>query len=50
MGCPFLNCMMHYTVYNDKGNYCTNLWASGNYWGRLDLVIPLAHRYMGFKT
>ena len=41
--CPILNCMIHYNVYNDKGKYCAILWASGNYCGRLNLVIPIAH-------
>ena len=39
--------MKHYNVCNDKGKYWTILWASGNYCGRLDLVIPIA---IGFKT
>ena len=43
--CHILNCMIHYNVYNDKGKYCAIMWASGNYGGWLDLVIPLAHRY-----
>ena len=38
--CPILNDMIHYNVCNDKGKYC----------GRLDLVIPIAHRAIGFKT
>ena len=42
--------MIHYNVCNDKGRYCAILWASGNYCGRLDLVIALAHRASGFKT
>ena len=48
IGCPTLNCMIHYNVCNDKGKYCAILWASGNYCGRLDLVIPLAHWVIGF--
>ena len=48
--CPILNCMIHYNVYNDKGKYWTILWASGNYGGRLDLVIPIAHLAIGFNT
>ena len=48
--CPILNCMMHYNICNDKGKYRAILWASGNYCGRLDLVIPIAHRVIGFKT
>ena len=32
--------MIHYNVCNDKGKYWTILWASGNYCGRLDPVIP----------
>ena len=47
--CPILNCMIYYNVCNDKGKYWTILWASGNC-GRLDLVIPIAHRDIGFKT
>ena len=31
-------------------NIAKILWASGNYCGRLDLVITLAHRAIGFKT
>ena len=50
IGCPILNCMIHYNVSNDKGKYCAILWDSGNYCGRFDLVIPLAHRAIGFKT
>ena len=46
--CPILNCMIHYNVYNDKGKYWTNLWASGYYCGRLNLVIPIAHRAIGY--
>ena len=42
IGCPILNCMIDYNVCNDKGKYCSILWASGNYCERLDLVIPLA--------
>ena len=41
IGFPILNCMIHYNVCNEKGNYCAILWASGNYCGRLELVIPL---------
>ena len=44
IGCPILNCMIHFNACNDKGKYCAILWASGNYCGQLDLVIPLAHR------
>ena len=45
IGCPILNCMIHYNVCNAKGKYCAivQLWAIGNYCGRLELVIPLAH-------
>ena len=51
IGCrPILNCMIHYNVCNNKGKYCAILWASGNYCGRLDLVIPLAHMAIGIKT
>ena len=50
IGCPIFNCMIHYNVCNDKGKYCAILWARGNYCGRLDLVIPLAHRVIGLKT
>ena len=49
IGCPILNGMIHYNVCNDKGKYCAILWASGNYCGRLNLEIPLAHRAIGFK-
>ena len=49
-GRRILNCMIHYNVCNDKGKYCAILWATGNYCGRLDLVIPLAHQAIGFKT
>ena len=49
IGCPILNGMIHYNVCNDKGKYCTILWASGNYCGQLDLVIPLAHRLLALK-
>ena len=45
MGCPILN----YNVCNDKGKYCTILKPIGNCCGRLDLVIPLVHRAIGFK-
>ena len=48
--CPILNCMIHYNVCNDKGKYWTILWASGNYCGRLDLIIPIAQWAIGFKT
>ena len=48
--CPILNCMIHYNVCNNKGKYWTILWASGIYCGRLDLVIPIAHRAIGFKS
>ena len=41
IGCPILNCMIHYNVCNSKGKYCTILWVSGNNCGRSDLVIPL---------
>ena len=50
IGCPILNSMIHYNVSNDKGKYCAIQWANGNYCGRLDPVIPLAHRAIGFKT
>ena len=40
IGCPVFNCMI----------YCSILWASGNYCGWLDLVIPLAHPAIGFKN
>ena len=49
-GCPILNCMIHYNVCNDKGKHCAILWSSGNYCGQLEVVIPLAHRAIGFKT
>ena len=42
--------MIHYNVYNDKGKYWTILCATGNYCGCLDLLIPIAHRAIGFKT
>ena len=42
---PNLNGMIHYNIYNDKGKYLTILWASGNYCGWLDLVIPIAVGY-----
>ena len=42
--------MIQYNVCNDKGKYWTILWASENYCGRLDLVIPIAHWAIGFKT
>ena len=29
MGCPILNCMIHYNVYIEKGKYCAILWAIG---------------------
>ena len=47
--CPMLNCMIHYNVCNDKGKYWTILWASGNYCGRLNLVIPIANRLLALK-
>ena len=50
IGCPILNCMIHYNVCNAKNKYCAILWASGNYCGRLEVVIPLAHWTIGFKT
>ena len=50
IGRPILNCMIHYNVCKDKGKYCAILCATENYCGRLDLVIPLAHRAIGFKT
>ena len=50
IGCPILNCMIHYNVCNEKGKYCAILGASGNFCGRLELVIPLAHWAIGFKT
>ena len=28
IGCPFLNCKIHYNVCNDKGKYWTILWDS----------------------
>ena len=45
----YLNCMIHYNVCNDKDKYWTILWASGNYCGQVDLVIPIAHQAIGFK-
>ena len=30
IGCPILNCMIHYNVCNDKGKYCAILWAGGS--------------------
>ena len=41
--CPIFNGMINYkyNVCYDKGKCCTILWASGNYCGWLDLVIPL---------
>ena len=49
IGCPIFNCMIHYNVCNAKGKYCAILWDSGNYCGRLELVIPLAHWAIGSK-
>ena len=56
-GCPIFNCMIHYNVCNDKSKMLCNsvgqwklLWVDGDYCGRLNLVIPLAHRAFGFKT
>ena len=44
--------MIHYdyNVCTDKDKYCAILWASGNYCGRLDLVITLAHRAIDWET
>ena len=30
IGCPILNCMIHYYICNDKGKYCAILWAVGS--------------------
>ena len=43
MGCLILNFTIHCNVCNYKGKYCAILWASRNYCGELDLVIPLSH-------
>ena len=60
IGCPILNCMIHYNVYNDKDKYCAILWveiivrgwkllwAGENYCALVDLVITLDHRDIGF--
>ena len=54
----YFNCVLHnYIKYIHNCNHWlsyfklhdTILMASGNYCGRLDLVIPLAHRAIGFK-
>ena len=37
--------MIHYNVCNDKGKYWTILWASENYYGRLNLVIPIVNLF-----